>query len=315
MADSIEDRLERAIEILVDITEAGGYLKKDTKETMQEAVSTIRICFNEMKNTVESKNKMMTNSQNEKENTTEEDDSFKERQVSPSLGLQNEVPSNNQHLPPTSGEKPNNNSAKNLEERITDKINRKLQEMMEKVTLNLKEMIQEEIKNDTQENPKNTSQQAERREQTQPTTERQTDPATQNRDEPAWTEVVRRRRAPNPPHIQTPTIVGTKRTPDTAATVSGKELQAASRRAWLYIAHLHHNTTQELVESHLKKLNVTEIIECEEIQTKGSLKAFKVGIPLKDLQHITKPELWPEGTTVRRYRFFRHQGQGAILEN
>lgn len=104
-------------------------------------------------------------------------------------------------------------------------------------------------------------------------------------------------------------------TPDTKASSSGNELQAAGRRAWLYIGHLHHNTTYELVERHLKKLDVTEIIECEVIQTQDSLKAFKVGIPLKDLQHITKPELWPEGATVRRYRFIRHQGQGTILEN
>jgi hypothetical protein len=38
------------------------------------------------------------------------------------------------------------------------------------------------------------------------------------------------------------------------------------------------------METHLRKQGISQVIDCEELQTKGYVKAFKVGIPLTDLQ-------------------------------
>lgn len=204
--------------------------------------------------------------------------------------------------------------------------------MVEKLSLSVKKLIKEEIKNATQQaqnptemdtNEDETSIQRESHrpnigggeDLTRPSIGRKPTPALQNCDESTWTEVVNRRRSPKSPLIQTPTIVGTKHTSEATSAAPDNELEAACHRAWLYIGHLHQNSTQEKLVRHLKKLNVTEILECEEIQTRGSLKAFKVGIPLRDLHNITNPASWPEGAIVRRYRFFRPQSQGARLEN
>lgn len=310
MADTIEARLESALENIVNISEIGGYLKKDTKESMQEAVSIIRNCFAEMKNASMEINQKKSNTESEVKHVQsltiqEEEDSCSTRQVLPSLGLQHKATRNYQLSSTPSGEKQNTTdySMKKIEENITEKVNLQFQETMEKLSQSFQKMIQEEIKSAMKQTGE--AEPAESAAEAHPTL--------QVRDESIWTEIVKRRRGPPP--IKTPTFVGTKQALETYSTKIENELQAANRKAWLYIGHLHQNTTPEKVERHLKNLDVKEISECEEIQTKGSLKAFKVGIPLTDLQKITNPESWPEGVIVRRYRFFRTQTQRATLEN
>ncbi|KAJ4425857.1 hypothetical protein ANN_27483 [Periplaneta americana] len=105
-----------------------------------------------------------------------------------------------------------------------------------------------------------------------------------------YTEAVKRNGV-NSLKIKTPTIVGTKQiNTEKGAEKTENELQGGTRRAWLYIGRLHQTTTQEKIKRHLTKLNITNIVECEKLQTKGTLKAYKVGIPLNDLSKIDAPE-------------------------
>ena len=130
---------------------------------------------------------------------------------------------------------------------------------MEKLTLSVKKMIQDEIEIVKQieqtectipeEQRNSATKEIGEEQQNQPPAEQHRVTTTQITGEP-WTEVVRRRHGPN---LQT--INGTKHTTETKTTIAS-ELQAANRRAWLYIGHLHQNTMQEKVERHLKKLRL-----------------------------------------------------------
>ena len=49
MADTTEQRLESALNIIGKIAEEGGYMKRETKNDLQEAVSEIRKYFKILK--------------------------------------------------------------------------------------------------------------------------------------------------------------------------------------------------------------------------------------------------------------------------
>lgn len=65
MADEVEERLESALKNIVNIAETGGYLKKDSKEDLQKAVSVIRECFITLKYALGNKNKENNESKDE----------------------------------------------------------------------------------------------------------------------------------------------------------------------------------------------------------------------------------------------------------
>lgn len=81
------------------------------------------------------------------------------------------------------------------------------------------------------------------------------------------------------------------------------ELQAGTQYAWIYIGRLHQSTTTGKVKTHIRNQGVEDEIECEELNTKGTLRAYKVGIPFKHATRVNAPEFWPEGVVVRRFRF------------
>lgn len=349
MADEGKVRLEAALEKIAKVAEiAGGYLKKEAKEDIQEAVSTIRDCFASMKSAYDDIIKENTQTRKEvKEACTatdgsqEANDSSAARQVVPPIGQCSEPRS--QLLPATAGrdeahpqlltsngEEGNalTNEITIMETKISEKIRTQLQDMMENITSNLKSMIKEEItqhtagtgrnreERETETNTRGKNENREpRNERKDPTSlEQQPTAEQQSSNEGTWVEVVKRRRGNKPQTIQTPTIIGTKQTADPNKEENENELQAVYHKAWLYIGHLHRNTTNEMVERHLKKLKVAETTDCEELQKKGTLKAYKVGIPLRDLHKVTDPGAWPEGAVIRRYRF-RSREQGASLDS
>lgn len=139
----------------------------------------------------------------------------------------------------------------------------------------------------------------------------------ENEETGSWVEVVRKGKKSNPPRVETPTIIGTKKTDVTRkdSESDSDELQAAIRRAWLYIGKLHQNTSADKIKRHLQKLDIDDIIGCEELPVRGRLKAYKVGIPLKDLPKASAPESWPEGILVRRYKLFRPRSEGIRIED
>ena len=93
-------------------------------------------------------------------------------------------------------------------------------------------------------------------------------------------------------------------------------MQAEERRAWLYVAKLKRDTTVEKVERFLIKKGIAGEIDCEELTTQGTMKAFKVGIPLYFLNTVSDPEFWPSGVLMRRFRLPRRQTrfEGTSLE-
>ncbi|PSN49265.1 hypothetical protein C0J52_08190 [Blattella germanica] len=87
-------------------------------------------------------------------------------------------------------------------------------------------------------------------------------------------------------------------------------LQAADKKAWLYIGKLKKNTS-EMLTKHLVNNGIQGEITCEELNTLGDTKAFKVSIPLHHLKETELPNFWPMGIRVRRFRFrktYRDEG-------
>lgn len=94
-----------------------------------------------------------------------------------------------------------------------------------------------------------------------------------------------------------------------------EELQAAEKIAWIFVGRLKATTNSEMVSNYMTKRGVREVIECEEIRSRGPNKAYKVGIPFGYLQTIQDPDFWPNGVQIKRYRFRRQYNEGASLED
>ncbi|KAJ4426308.1 hypothetical protein ANN_27122 [Periplaneta americana] len=88
-------------------------------------------------------------------------------------------------------------------------------------------------------------------------------------------------------------------------------LKPAEHKMWLYVGKLHPETSSEDLTCFIKANEIREEIECEQLETKGKNRAFRVGIPLKYNDKINAPEAWPEGVLVRRY-IFRRQRYGQV---
>jgi hypothetical protein len=126
-----------------------------------------------------------------------------------------------------------------------------------------------------------------------------------NDGERPWT-TVRPRWNRNRP---TTRVIGTRQNEDS--------LQAAERTAWLYVGHLKTETNTETVKNYLRKNSIEGELDCEELPGKGTNKAFRVGVPFKDLDRINSPDFWPSGVMIRRFRWFRgfHRNDGAPTRN
>lgn len=81
------------------------------------------------------------------------------------------------------------------------------------------------------------------------------------------------------------------------------ELKAGIRMSWLYIGRLHETTTAEKLKDYVQNKGINGDIECEELNIRGRLKAFKIGIPYESLEDINKAEAWPTGVLVKKYLF------------
>jgi len=111
--------------------------------------------------------------------------------------------------------------------------------------------------------------------------------------------VTRRNRDRNS-HEKNGRIIGTREVTE--------ELQAAEKKAWLFVGRLTDTTTTEKIVRYLTRNGISGSIDCEEIPTRGTSKAFKVGIPYDQLKKIEATDFWPKDVLVKRYhfRFRRH---------
>ena len=110
MAETIADRVESALIMIVNTTEPGRYLKKERKEATLNAVSEIRKCFEEMRTILhakENEKKCVQKEVSQDTNIHKEEDSRETGQVAPSVEPAPEAAISNQHLLPPSRAKLN----------------------------------------------------------------------------------------------------------------------------------------------------------------------------------------------------------------
>ena len=74
-----------------------------------------------------------------------------------------------------------------------------------------------------------------------------------------------------------------------------EELQAAEKKAWLFVGRLTDTTTTEKIVRYLTRNGISGSIDCAEIPTRGTSKAFKVGIPYDQLKNNRSNRLLAEG--------------------
>ena len=85
--------------------------------------------------------------------------------------------------------------------------------------------------------------------------------------------------------------------------------------AWLYIGRLQEETDIQNVIKYLKESRITGEIDCEQLETRGRNRAFKIGFDFDKLEEVNDPDFWPRNVLVRpfRFRFSRREPQGASL--
>ncbi|PSN53919.1 hypothetical protein C0J52_02455 [Blattella germanica] len=66
------------------------------------------------------------------------------------------------------------------------------------------------------------------------------------------------------------------------------DLKAGQRITWIYVGRVHEQTSTAMLIQHVKRNGIKEEIECEEVETPGRLKAFKLGIPIEALEEGSK---------------------------
>lgn len=122
-----------------------------------------------------------------------------------------------------------------------------------------------------------------------------------NKEEDTWTQVVNRRKRPQ----TNKQMVGTKVNND-------EDIQAAQKNAWLFIGRFKEGTTARNVIKYLEINGIQGRIECEELESRGRNRAFKLGIPYSYMEEAIKPGFWPQGIIIRRFRFRRtYRNEGA----
>ena len=269
MAAALDDHVESALQTLRNIAETGGYIKKDLKEDIQNAVSTLEEYITEMKKALcieISKNKDVTNQGSEvnREQETipiEERDGCVARQVAPSSVITQETATGSTHDVTSNGTVRNSNNQtpdyKMIQETITNNITQTVRQMMETLTSNLQSLIKEEIKNTQKEEAKP----QQKRTPTKPNTDHNTGNENQlpptsevaqeqesDINEGQWRQVTsgRGRR----PARQLPVVTGTGPRDD--------DIQAADKMAWLFVGRLKLHTTTDAVKTYIAKKGITE---------------------------------------------------------
>lgn len=98
--------------------------------------------------------------------------------------------------------------------------------------------------------------------------------------------------------VKKPTITGTEN--------SQGSFTSATRRAWLHVSRAGNHVKEEDIVDHLtKKFPRSEFhVQMQPKREDASSVSFKVGADFSLLDELNKPETWPEGIDVKRFRFF-----------
>lgn len=316
----MEQQLESALQDVEKVTENGGYMKKETKEELQQAVRTIRNYIKTLKAKLETKVSDKKNHQNKVTNSESEEvgepDSWPEGQVAPSLGRTFEAANRNRHsAPPTEEKEKHQVTTQQAETAPSQKahdqepgsrgtnqtpatvktINDKLENIIDFLENKLDEKIEQKINQRLRiKNPTKNYYS----EKTANDIREDDDANTADENKRNYKREIDRKgrdAGGSRPH-----------TIDQRPKKEEWELEAAEKMAWLYIGRLKQSTTTINIRKFLERYGITGKIECEELHTLGDRKAFKIGIPYAYLEDAQSADFWPQGITVRRYRFRRN---------
>ena len=79
-------------------------------------------------------------------------------------------------------------------------------------------------------------------------------------------------------------------------------LKAAEGSAWLYIGRLSPDTTKGDILEYLSENGVEGIIHCDMVSDNINSKAFKIGIPMQELERVHNSSFWASGIYCRPFR-------------
>lgn len=105
---------------------------------------------------------------------------------------------------------------------------------------------------------------------------------------------------------RTEIITGTAEIHNQGADLS---FAGAARRAWLYVGRVNAQVKEEDVKKYLEQRFVGKSFKVEMLPRRDSANSisFKVAADMDMLDDLNKPETWPRGVLVKRFRFFREK--------
>jgi hypothetical protein len=106
-------------------------------------------------------------------------------------------------------------------------------------------------------------------------------------------------------------IIGSKVNP----ADSKEKIWAGDKKIWRYVGRLHSDIQNNDLISYMNENGVKGDITCEELNSLGSTKAFKVGIREEEAEKTDNENFWPKGVLIRPFRFpWRANQQGVHLK-
>lgn len=99
----------------------------------------------------------------------------------------------------------------------------------------------------------------------------------------------------------------------TGTCVDSSVFSAVPKRVWLYVGHVGVNVEESHIENHLKEKFPSKSFVIEKLPKRvtANTVSFKIGADLSLLDDIYRPENWPLGVVIRRFRFFRETNGGS----
>lgn len=100
---------------------------------------------------------------------------------------------------------------------------------------------------------------------------------------------------------------------DVDAGVGDAAFSSVEGRAWLHVGKVTLNTTSSQIRAHLSGKFPKEDFEIEALPKRDDARSlsFKVGARFSLLEDLNRPEIWPAGVLIRRFKFFRKTGASA----
>lgn len=93
----------------------------------------------------------------------------------------------------------------------------------------------------------------------------------------------------------------------TGAGAVSSDFMGAPRRAWMYVGRVNVNVKESQIENHLKGKFPGEDFSIERLPKRDAAHSasFKIGASLSLVEDLYKPQNWPTGVVVKRFRFFQ----------